>query len=73
MGFEWVTELGAALAHAERALEAGNAAVEGAHAIGQTDLADRLSQTVSDNTESWAAERTRHSLLVSSPLALNCG
>lgn len=72
VGFEWVTELGAALAHAERALEAGNAAVEGAHAIGQTELADRLSRTVSDNTESWAAERTRHSLLVSSPLALNC-
>ena len=73
VGFEWVTELGVALAHAERALETGNAAVEGAHAIGQTELADRLSQTVSDNRESWAAERTRHSLLVSSPLTLNCG
>ena len=73
VGFEWVTQLGVALAHAERALEAGNAAVEGAHATGQPELADRLSQTVSDNRESWAAERTRHSLLISSPLALNCG
>jgi hypothetical protein len=73
VGFEWVTQLGVALAHAERALEAGNAAVEGAHATGQTELADRLSRTVSDNRESWAAERTRHSLLISSPLALNCG
>ena len=73
VGFEWVTQLGVALAHAERALEAGNAAVEGAHATGHTELADRLSQTVSDNRESWAAERTRHSLLVASPLALNCG
>ena len=73
VGFEWVTQLGVALAHAERALETGNDAVEGAHATGQTELADRLSQTVSDNRESWAAERTRHSLLVASPLALNCG
>ena len=73
VGFEWVTQLGIALAHAERALEAGNLAVEGAHATGQTELADRLSQTVSDNRESWAAERTRHSLLMTSPLALNCG
>ena len=73
VGFEWVTQLGIALAHAERALESGNDAVEGAHATGQTELADRLSQTVSDNREAWAAERTRHSLLVASPLALNCG
>ena len=72
VGFDWVTQLGIALAHAERALETGNDAVEGAHATGQTELADRLSKTVSDNRESWAAERTRHSLLVSSPLALNC-
>ena len=72
VGFEWVTELGIALAHAERALAAGQSAVEGAHATGQTELADRLSQAVSDNRESWAAEMTRHSLLVSSPLALNC-
>ena len=72
VGFDWITELGVALAHADRALEAGTAALEGAHATGQPELAGQISYLLGDNVEVWAAERTRYEFLVSTPLALNC-
>lgn len=72
VGFDWVTELGVALAHADRALEAGNAASEGAYATGQPEMAGHISDVLGDNVEFWAAERTRYEVLVSTPLALNC-
>ncbi|MDE0669324.1 MAG: hypothetical protein OXI48_09910 [bacterium] len=72
VGFEWVTELGVALAHADRALESGSAALEEAHETGQSEVADRISEVLSANLEGWATEQTRYELLVSSPLALNC-